>query len=131
MMLAVMLASLTVTQKAAAQVVGKTEVTIGDPAYTGNPRSATVVPFTMEINSTCKNGVNLQALVTEVSFFGNTNVPFSGTVNAPPTPGGGPVSYSLNFPVTPGKVYRIDITMIYRDANNTQTSLPATKTINP
>lgn len=48
-----------------------------------------------------------------------------------PTPGNGPKTVTITFPVTAGQTYKIDAAMRYKNAVNQDAALPDTKTINP
>jgi hypothetical protein len=123
---------LLVASEANSQVMGKTQVKIGDPVYFDNPVNLATVPITMELDSTTKGFIEITILVTHVRPVApNQNVPFGITLAPPPQPGKGPVTINANFPIEKGEKYRIQATMRFINAMNQEVFISDMKEIKP
>jgi hypothetical protein len=122
---------LLVASEANSQVMGKTQVKIGDPVYFGNPVNLATVPITMEIDSTTKGFIEIKVVVTDTRPVRGGNVPAGITLAPPPQPGKGPVTINANFPVEKGVQYRIQATMRFIDGMNQEGFISDMKEIKP
>ena len=112
-----------------AQAAGTTQISIGNPTYTGNPPTQAQVPITMELDSTTKGFLGLSVTVTKPGLFGKQPVPvIVGPYNAP-QPGKGQQTVQIYFPVTAGVTYTMNASMSFTDAQGNQATMPATPAI--
>lgn len=91
------------------------------------------IPYAQELSNAEKGFVSTEVKVTKIWYvdnkFTNTSIPPHIIAFTPPVPSKGPAPSKSGFPWEPGKKYKIEIKMIYLDAQGMQQTTDANTTV--